>query len=493
MSCVADCAAAAGQKALREMSGRQLLKRSQKFSYTFKDFFAEQKAKKKRRRGDTTPSLPAPASALLSAVAQVKRRAPAPALREQARTPSTQRPQAQTSVETGLSDGATAALSSAAIAPETQAGARAAKLLRPDTQRLVADKRARKRKNDFLRQATSGLGAARTNTASSDQYRTGHAQKVKANNSGLQFSTSGHETSHTQALASQQKVSDNATSARGQNPHPQTAQTTKDPECSATKPPMTKHHAITGDAATQLPAVQPVGENHRFYLNARKSAPSGEFIDQIHAEWSNQYAKLEKHHSYIQWLFPVYENAGVNRKAHPLSKREATAMRNSPIIARRIVTSYRMMLQFYGFMLVDETTGEVRKSEAWQPRFRNFNDHTHNNLRISRILVSLGELGFKRYKAPLLEALRIEIFENNQLRACRNSFVSFWKGLVTDEDKPWYVRKTREASDADRGESVFFAVSSHRPSREAIVDANHAAFSEQRCGKRCSPSGSVVD
>ena len=39
---------------------------------------------------------------------------------------------------------------------------------------------------------------------------------------------------------------------------------------------------------------QPVGENHRFYLNLRRSVPDGDKIEQIHARWSSQFAKLEK-------------------------------------------------------------------------------------------------------------------------------------------------------------------------------------------------------
>ena len=190
--------------------------------------------------------------------------------------------------------------------------------------------------------------------------------------------------------------------------------------------------------------------------------PDGDQVEQIHARWSSQFAKLEKHHGYIQWLFPVFENCGMNTQAHRLTKREAGAMRSSMAVARRVVTSYRMMLSFYGFDLVDERTGALARSDDWKARFRNLNFKGHNNLRISRILVSLGELGFRRYKAPLLEALRIEIFERNNLPNCRSSFVEFWKGLVHEEGADWYARKTRESS-SDRADSVFFSDAQSAP------------------------------
>lgn len=449
------------------MSGRDRFKSPA--DCTFKDFFAAKKGNR-ASRGHTTPSLTSSASSLLAVVAQVKRRAvkasrghddtaagpaiprgsvPVASGRSTGRvlSPTRKRPY----VEPGASGGTAAAAALVAVAAtspvqpscriDAQSGARAAKLLHPDAQQMVAGKRRKKSKNDFLRQATSGLGAAWAGRASVGQSQPSSVQPVEADRKAPQTSNSDD---------------------------------TNRAVCSALDCPAIKPAAVR-PMATEL---RPVGENHAFYLNARKSAPSGDFISQIHTEWANQYAKLEKHHSYIQWLFPVFENSGVNRKAHPLSKLEAKAMRENPIVARRIITSYRMMLQFYGFTLVNENTGDVRKSEAWQSRFRNFNDHTHNNLRISRILVSLGELGFKRYKAPLLEALRVEIFENGQLKACRKSFVDFWQGLVTDEGKPWYVRKTRETSDADRADSVFFVTNSRRATASqapasALAPASH--------------------
>jgi hypothetical protein len=93
----------------------------------------------------------------------------------------------------------------------------------------------------------------------------------------------------------------------------------------------------------------------------------------------------------------------------------------------------------------------------WRPRFRNLNTHTHNNLRISRILVSLGELGFGRWKRPLLEAFGREIMDQGLLPACRESFHRYWTPLVmnTAGSHSWYARKTKETAE-DEEESVFF-------------------------------------
>ena len=36
---------------------------------------------------------------------------------------------------------------------------------------------------------------------------------------------------------------------------------------------------------------------------------------------------------------------------------------------KRVVKSYRMMLDFYGMELVDEKTGEIERAENWKERF----------------------------------------------------------------------------------------------------------------------------
>ena len=45
--------------------------------------------------------------------------------------------------------------------------------------------------------------------------------------------------------------------------------------------------------------------NAEFYFNERPSEPDGALIDVIHADWGDGFERLECHHGYIQWLFPV--------------------------------------------------------------------------------------------------------------------------------------------------------------------------------------------
>ena len=106
--------------------------------------------------------------------------------------------------------------------------------------------------------------------------------------------------------------------------------------------------------------------NLRFYLNQIKSVPDGDFIEDIlsgHGKWARNYARLEAHHAYVQWLFPIHEK-GVNPKAQVLQRHEAAAMQANPQIMLRIQRSYCMMLDFYGARMVNKDTGQLERTEV---------------------------------------------------------------------------------------------------------------------------------
>jgi hypothetical protein len=64
-----------------------------------------------------------------------------------------------------------------------------------------------------------------------------------------------------------------------------------------------------------------MNDNYKFLTNKIKSYPDGDFIENILKTWMGNYELLEKHHGYIQWLFPV-RSQGMNLYAHPLQTHE---------------------------------------------------------------------------------------------------------------------------------------------------------------------------
>jgi len=106
-------------------------------------------------------------------------------------------------------------------------------------------------------------------------------------------------------------------------------------------------------------------KNLEFYQNKRSSKPDGDTIENIHRKWFGNYALLESHHGYIQWLFPIRED-GLNHHAQRLQLHEAKAIEADPILRGRVITSYELMLDFYGLKLEDETKGIIVRGENWK-------------------------------------------------------------------------------------------------------------------------------
>lgn len=69
-------------------------------------------------------------------------------------------------------------------------------------------------------------------------------------------------------------------------------------------------------------------DNVLFYENKIKSVPNGDYIENILKEWWGDYARLEVHHGYIQWLFPNRVQ-GLNSRAHALQLHELEVFRFS--------------------------------------------------------------------------------------------------------------------------------------------------------------------
>lgn len=175
-------------------------------------------------------------------------------------------------------------------------------------------------------------------------------------------------------------------------------------------------------------------KNIEFYKNEISSVPSGDKIDTILRDWKGNYSKLEIHHGYIQWLFPLPER-GLNLEAQPLQPEEAKFLRTDANAQRRLVSAYRMMLDFYGIELVDETTGKLQRAANWKERLDHLNKSSHNFLRITRILKCFGEVGLEHLQPWLVYFLACEAFDKKTLVNAQRSCRSFWLPTVLDPVK----------------------------------------------------------
>ncbi|XP_070566943.1 opioid growth factor receptor-like protein 1 [Ptychodera flava] len=95
-----------------------------------------------------------------------------------------------------------------------------------------------------------------------------------------------------------------------------------------------------------------------------------------------------------------------------------------------------MMLGFYGMKLVDKEKGTIQRAANWIERYSHLNRSKHNYLRITRMLKSLGELGYEHLKTPFVEFILTEALENGELRNCLDSCVQYWLHTIeTSEDR----------------------------------------------------------
>eukprot|EP00746_Dinoflagellata_sp_MGD_P009042 gnl/MRDRNA2_/MRDRNA2_118222_c0_seq1.p1 gnl/MRDRNA2_/MRDRNA2_118222_c0~~gnl/MRDRNA2_/MRDRNA2_118222_c0_seq1.p1 ORF type:complete len:390 (-),score=64.88 gnl/MRDRNA2_/MRDRNA2_118222_c0_seq1:346-1461(-) len=188
-------------------------------------------------------------------------------------------------------------------------------------------------------------------------------------------------------------------------------------------------------------------ENLEFYRNRLPCYPRGDLVENIHEKWWGDYRLLETHHSYIQWLFPN-RRRGANRLAPPLASEEAEAMRNDPKIRMRVLRSFEMMLDFFGMKLKWDDAGRpenqpktadnargspyFERTADWEERYYNLRERSHNNLRITRILLCLGELGWKELQVAWVKFLAWECFCGALADHSVQSLVHHWLPSVDD-------------------------------------------------------------
>jgi len=207
-------------------------------------------------------------------------------------------------------------------------------------------------------------------------------------------------------------------------------------------------------------------KNYDFYSLKCKGKPL-ETVDVIHEKYFAQYDFLEENNNYMEWLFPIYGSAGLNPSTKPLSMQEAGLIKNNIHASIRVVKSYKMLLNFFGLRLVNDLTGEVgREPEVWQARYCHLNTRTNNNIRITRMLKSLGQLGFERYQKLFVQHFKVEIEENGLLKNCRDSFKNYWSNYL-------------KLGDEFKNESVFFQhAQSQSEAYRSYVDAEDKFLKE---------------
>lgn len=125
---------------------------------------------------------------------------------------------------------------------------------------------------------------------------------------------------------------------------------------------------------------------------------------------------LERHHDFIQWLFPIDTKSAFQTRAPVLNAACARQLRDEPSVRRHLRRALVRMGRFYGFTVTwpnDEASPEIRRSPEFAARAAEWvRSGDHNFLRISRVLRSLVLLGC----AGAASRLYSELLEVNRWR-----------------------------------------------------------------------------
>ena len=145
------------------------------------------------------------------------------------------------------------------------------------------------------------------------------------------------------------------------------------------------------------------------------------------------FIELEQRHDYIQWLFPTIARSQFNTNAPLLTPEIIEQFRSDPTLQDQLRTSLRVFLAFLGFDFMEPThhnTATLIRSTHYTDRLENWLTHTHNFLRITRILSSLRTLGLEPEAELLFRELRT-VYNENQTRIGSHTFI-YWERAAND-------------------------------------------------------------
>jgi hypothetical protein len=136
---------------------------------------------------------------------------------------------------------------------------------------------------------------------------------------------------------------------------------------------------------------------------------------------------LEVTHDYIQWLFPNKRFSGVLPNGPLLDKETVAFFCNDDILQDHLQASLSRLMQFYGLRLND---GCLVKQSNWVDRKANwFLRDTHNNLRITRILLCLKACGCTE-KAKQIHAGLVQLRETEPDCGLSEKPFLFWQKAI---------------------------------------------------------------
>lgn len=155
----------------------------------------------------------------------------------------------------------------------------------------------------------------------------------------------------------------------------------------------------------------------------------GRYLQDI---WLFSHKELENSHNYIQWLFPLEKKSLFNLFAETHNKDSIIVFKNSMQIRNNMISSLKIMLEFYGFEIIneDEQNPIIKENEDFKDRSKIWlKPKNHNYSRITRIIKSLKLAGLTNYANAVYDVLMQMSKENRDIIGEKS--LKYWKNAIT--------------------------------------------------------------
>ncbi|MEB3189773.1 MAG: opioid growth factor receptor-related protein [Snowella sp.] len=145
--------------------------------------------------------------------------------------------------------------------------------------------------------------------------------------------------------------------------------------------------------------------------------------------WDDE--KLEYCHDYIQWLFPLTEPSRAVPNSPVLEAEDIAAFLENEELRAKLRNAFVRMLAFYGLAIQESIEGtQLIEAPNYQERITHLVCHSHNYLRITRILKSLRILGLEAEAQAFFKILQV-IYQQEKANIGPYTY-AYWLQAVTE-------------------------------------------------------------
>jgi Opioid growth factor receptor (OGFr) conserved region len=147
--------------------------------------------------------------------------------------------------------------------------------------------------------------------------------------------------------------------------------------------------------------------------------------------WAWDFEELECAHDYIQWLFPLTQASAFNLDAPLVDESVIAKFAENQQLRQNLLKSVVVMLAFYGWEGIVDTTGELSIKTISCREKRQVEwicPCDHNYLRITRILQCLMTFGLQQSALAFYECLQQIYREHSDLIG--GETFSYWTNAV---------------------------------------------------------------